>query len=160
MFLEDSKLKNGSKREKSLLKCLQDIKASWKGNIGGLYQDWLKIAGKQIASNCTPLNIQNKILTIGASHPQWRQALLYNRIELIESLKLHGYQIKDIRIRQHHPIKLVEKKNEKDIWQNHPSRIDINGIANCPFCKVPSPKGEINLWGKCSFCRRKELKID
>jgi hypothetical protein len=28
------------------------------------------------------------------------------------------------------------------------------------LCKVPSPKGEVKLWGKCSFCRRKELRID
>ena len=33
-------------------------------------------------------------------------------------------------------------------------------LKNCPICKVPSPKGEVKLWGKCSFCRRKELRID
>ena len=110
--------------------------------------------------NCTPLNIQNKILTIGASHPQWRQALQYNRLELIESLKSYGYQIKEIRIRQHYPNDLVTKVNEKEIWEKHPSRTDKTGITNCPLCKVPSPKGEVKLWGKCSFCRRKELRID
>ncbi len=99
-------------------------------------------------------------LTIGASHPQWRQALQYNRLELIESLKLYGYQIKEIRIRQHYPNDLVASESEKEIWEKHPSRTDKNGITNCPFCKVPSPKGEVKLWGKCSFCRRKELRID
>ena len=91
---------------------------------------------------------------------QWRQALQYNRLELIESLKSYGYQIREIRIRQHYPNDLVTKESEKEIWEKHPSRIDKNGITNCPFCKVPSPKGEVKLWGKCSFCRRKELKID
>jgi len=110
--------------------------------------------------NCTPLNIQNKILTIGASHPQWRQALQYNRLELIESLKSYGYQIREIRIRQHYPINLVTRESEKEIWEKHPSRTDKNGITNCPFCKVPSPRGEVQLWGKCSFCRRKELRLD
>ncbi len=130
-----------------------------KGNLGGLIQDWRAIAGEQLALNCTPLNIQNKILTIGASQPQWRQALLYNRLKLIDSLQSNGYKIKDIRIRQHYPNDLVNRESEKEIWEKHPSRTDKTGITNCPFCKIPSPKGEVKLWGKCSFCRRKELGI-
>ncbi len=160
MILKDSKHKAKAKRETSIYTCLEEIKSSWKGNIGGLIQDWEEIAGEQLALNCTPLNIKNKILTIGASHPQWRQALQYNRLELIESLKSYGYHIREIRIRQHYPIELVSRESEKEIWENHPSRSDKNGIINCPLCKVPSPKGEVNLWGKCSFCRRKELGIN
>ena len=160
MILEDSKHKTKARRELSIYKCLEAIKSSWERDVGRLIQDWGEIAGDQLASNCTPLNIHNKILTIGASHPQWRQALQYNRLELIESLKSYGYQIKEIRIKQHYPINLVTKETEKEVWEKHPSRTDKNGIINCPFCKVPSPKGEITLWGKCSFCRRKELKID
>ena len=158
MILEDLKHKTKAKRGQSIYTCLEEIKSSWKGNVGGLIQDWVQIAGKQLALNCTPLNIQNKVLTIGASRPQWRQALLYNRLQLIESLKSYGYQIKDIRISQHYPIELVKKETEKEIWENHPSRIDKNGITICPNCEVPSPRGEIKLWGKCSFCRRKELR--
>lgn len=160
MILKDSSNQTKTKRDQSIYKCLENIKSSWKGNVGGLIQDWVEIAGKQLASNCTPLHIQNQILTIGASHPQWRQALLYNRLELIESLNSYGYQIKEIRIQQHYPLELVKKESEKEIWEKHPSRADKNGIINCPLCKVPSPKGEIKLWGKCSFCRRKELRID
>ena len=160
MILEVHTNKINTKREQSLYSCLEKIKSSWKGNLGGLVQDWVAIAGEQIALNCTPLNIKNKVLTIGASHPQWRQALMYNRLELIESLKSYGYQIKEIRIRQHYPIDLIKKESEKEIWENHPSRTDKNGITTCPNCEVPSPRGEIKLWGKCSFCRRKELKID
>tara|TARA_B100000700_G_C15004615_1_gene837920 strand:- start:1572 stop:2048 length:477 start_codon:yes stop_codon:yes gene_type:complete len=158
--LEDSKLKNKIEKENSILKCLEEIKSSWKGNIGGLIQDWQNIAGKQLASNCTPLNIQNKILTIGASLPQWRQALLYNRLALIESLNSYGYQIKEIRIKQYYPVNLVGNESEKEVWEKHPSRTNKTGIINCPSCDVPSPKGEIRLWGKCSFCRRKEFKIN
>ena len=154
------KHKTKLKREQSIHTCLEEIKSTWKGNIGALIKDWVKIAGEQLAFNCTPLFIQKKVLTIGASHPQWRQALQYNRPELIESLKLHGYQIKDIRVIQHYPNDLVVRESEKEIWEKHPSRTDKSGITNCPFCKIPSPKGEIKLWGKCSFCRRKELKID
>ena len=160
MISQDSKRRIKAKREDSIYKCLEEIKSSWKGNVGGLIQEWREIAGEQLALNCTPLSIQNRILTIGASHPQWRQALQYNRLELIESLKSYGYQIKEIRIRQHYPIDLVIRESEKEIWEKHPSRTDKNGITNCPFCKVPSPKGEVKLWGKCSFCRRKELTVD
>ena len=160
MTLEDLKQIQKAKREQSIYKCLEDIKSSWEGNIGALIKDWGKIAGEQLSLNCTPLNIQNKVLTVGASHPQWRQALQYNRLELIESLKLSGYEIKEIRVRQHYPNALVVRESEKEIWEKHPSRTDKNGTTNCPFCKVPSPKGEVQLWGKCSFCRRKDLKID
>jgi len=160
LILEDSKHKTKAKREQSIFTCLQGIKSSWKGDVGGLIQDWAEIAGEQLALNCTPLQIKNKILTIGASHPQWRQALQYNRLELIESLKSYGYQIREIRIRQHYPIDLVTRESEKEIWEKHPSRTDKNGIISCPFCKAPSPNGEVKLWGKCSFCRRKELRID
>ena len=158
MILKDIKYKTKAKREQSIFKCLEDIKSSWKGNVGGLIKDWEEIAGEQLALNCTPLNIKNKVLTIGASHPQWRQALQYNRLELIDSLNSYGYQIKEIRIRQHYPIDLVTKESEEEIWEKHPSRTDKNGITCCPFCKVPTPKGEVKLWGKCCFCRRKELR--
>ena len=160
MISEDLKHKAKAKSEHSIYTCLEGIKSSWEGDLGGLIQNWAEIAGEQLALNCTPLNIKNKILTIGASHPQWRQALQYNRLELIASLKLYGYQIKEIRIVQHYPKDLVNKESEKEIWGKHPSRTDKHGISNCPLCKVPSPKGEIKLWGKCSFCRRKELRID
>ena len=160
MILDDSKHKTKAKREQSISTCLEKIKSSWKGDVGGLIQEWADIAGEQLALNCTPLNIKNKILTIGASHPQWRQALQYNRLELIESLKSYGYQIREIRIRQYYPINLATRESEKEIWGKHPSRSDKNGIINCPNCSVPSPKGEVKLWGKCCFCRRKELKID
>ncbi len=160
MILEDLKQKTKARREQSLSACLEEIKSSWKGNVGGLIQDWEEVAGEQLALNCTPLNIQNKVLTIGASHPQWRQALQYNRLELIESLKQYGYQIKEIKIRQYYPNDLFIRESEIEIWENHPSRTDKNGTTNCPFCKVPTPNGEVNLWGKCSFCRRKDLRID
>tara|TARA_B100000965_G_scaffold359216_1_gene339120 strand:- start:1209 stop:1691 length:483 start_codon:yes stop_codon:yes gene_type:complete len=160
LILEASKHKRKAKREDSIYTCLEGIKSSWKGKVGALIQDWAEIAGEQLALNCTPLDIKNKILTVGASHPQWRQALQYNRLELIESLKSHGYKIREIRIQQHYPITLITRESEKEIWEKHPSRSDKNGISNCPFCKVPCPKGEVKLWGKCSFCRRKELRMD
>ena len=162
MVLENSKQNPIPNGGGSISQCLEKIKTSWikKGSLGGLIQDWKKITGTQLASNCTPLHIHNKVLTVGASHPQWRQALLYNRIQLIKSLKSHGYNIKEIRIQQYYPVALVKGENEKEIWSKHPSRTDIHGLSTCQICKAPSPNGEINLWGKCCFCRRKELNIN
>ena len=48
------------KRERSIYSCLEEIKASWKGDVGGLIQDWVEIAGEQLALNCTPLYIKIK----------------------------------------------------------------------------------------------------
>ena len=62
MISEDSKHKTKARRELSIYKCLEEIKSSWEGDVGGLIQDWGKIAGEQLASNCTPLNIQNKVI--------------------------------------------------------------------------------------------------
>ena len=120
-------------------------------------QDWEKIAGKNVASNCTPLSIKNGILVIGANHPQWRQALFYNRLKLIESLNSADYKVKDIRIKQYYPQQIKEQVSEKNIWESHPSRTDIHGISDCECCGNPAPLGEIQLWGKCGFCRRKDF---
>ena len=162
MILKSSKQNSIQNGGGSISQCLEKIKASWmeKGSLGGLIQDWKKITGVQLASNCTPLSIHNKVLTIGASHPQWRQALLYNRIQLVESLNSFGYFIKEIRIQQYYPAPLVTGESENEIWRKHPSRADIHGISICQDCNSPAPKGELNLWGKCCFCRRKELNVN
>ena len=149
-------------KQASISHCIEQIKSKWKSksNLASLTQDWEGIAGKQIASNCSPIFMRNKVLTIGANQPQWRQALLYNKPQLIAALNAAGYPLKEIRIQQHYQEKKEKPVNEKDIWNKHPSRIDIHGISKCKKCDVPAPLGELILWGKCSFCRRKEFKID
>ncbi len=142
-----------------LSSCLEDVKNSWKNkknNIAALCNDWLKIAGQPLASNCQPLSIQRKVLVVGASHPQWLQALQYNRSQLLARIQAAGIDIKDLRIQQYHPPKIdIAKENELRVWSRHPSRIDIHGLAKCTKCSCPAPGGEITLWGMCSFCRRK-----
>ena len=51
-------------------------------------------------------------------------------------------------------------ESEASIWERHPSRSDIHGTNICKSCSSPTPIGELKRWGKCSFCRRKELKIN
>ncbi len=147
------------RKPSSLSKCIDQIKIDWRKekNLAALWQDWPKIAGKNLSSNCTLLNLERGILTIGTNHPQWIQALIFNRNQLITALRAEGHEIKDLRIQQHYYSTKISKEDEQNIWENHPCRADIHGQINCPICKSPSPAGEVNLWGKCVICRRKEL---
>ncbi len=152
--------KSGYGKASSISSCLNDLKSIWraKRNNVGLWNDWAQLAGEQLAANCQPLSFKRGILIIGASHPQWRQALQYNRTQLIATIRTAGYEIKDIRIQQYHPEKVKKRgETEQSIWEKHPSRIDIHGLATCQSCGSPAPAGEISLWGKCCFCRRKGL---
>ena len=143
----------------SLSNCLNYIKLDWEKDqtIAALWRDWPQIAGTKLAANSTPLTFQRGILTIGVLHPQWIQAVMFNRNQLLAALKAEGHKVKDLRIKQHHPQKKLERKSELSIWNQHPSRYDIHGKKNCPICNTPSPAGEIALWKKCGFCRREEL---
>lgn len=143
-----------------LSSCLETLKKSWskQKGIAGLWQDWPKIAGAQLAPHCQPLNLYKGILFVGASHPYWRQALQYNRPHLLANLRTAGHDIREIRIQQHHPGPTQISDSEELIWARHPSRIDVHGITPCPICKSPAPTGEVSLWGKCSFCRRQEIQ--
>ena len=140
--------------------CLDELQNSWReeGNLATLWKEWNSIAGNQLASHCQPLNLYRGVLTIGASHPKWRQALQYNRIHMLRSLKRAGHQIFDIRIRQHHVTAKKLLESELNIWERHPSRTDIHGMGECPNCLHPAPNGEINLWKECGLCHSKKLR--
>ncbi|WP_320664060.1 DUF721 domain-containing protein [Prochlorococcus sp. MIT 1223] len=145
--------------KRSLSSCLDQIKNDWKqtSKLAALSHDWANLVGKKLASNCTPLSLKRGTLVIGASHPQWRQALLYTKSQLLNSLVNAGYEIKDIRIQQFHFQKKKAMETESVIWEKHPSRIDIHGLKICPKCKKPAPIGELKRWSMCCFCKRKDL---
>ncbi|MGC6483147.1 MAG: DUF721 domain-containing protein [Synechococcus sp.] len=142
-----------------LSSCLNHLRSQWRreGSLAAIWQDWPNLAGAQLAPHCHPLSLHGGLLTVGASHPQWRQALLYSRPQLLAALRAAGHAIKDLRIQQHHHIAKIERESEAAIWARHPSRIDVHGMDSCPRCQRPSPAGEIALWGHCGFCRRSEL---
>ncbi len=148
-----------NKQPSSLSNCLNQLKTEWSKNknVAALWQDWSKIAGDKLSSHCKPLTFQGGILTIGAQHPQWRQALIFNRNQLIAALRAEGHIISDLRVKQHYHQQPMLQKDEMVIWANHPSRWDIHGKTICPKCRAPSPTGEISLWTKCGLCRRKDL---
>ena len=141
--------------------CIESVKSNWQkrsDSIAGLWQDWSKITGEPLASNCRPISLRRKILTIGANHPQWLQALKYNRNQLLARLKAKGYEIRDLRIQQYHPSSAKKQlESESSIWARHPSRIDVHGMSTCKVCSSPAPAGEMGLWGMCGFCRRQKV---
>ena len=150
-----------NKRNPQSLKiCLDDFKKSWKDfdRLSRLNEDWSKLTGLELSKKCKPLKIEQKILTIAVNHPQWRQALIYNKHKLKETIinKL-GIDIVEIKITQNYEVNIPIKKetNTKLVWEQHPSRVKKNNMTICKLCNCPSPKGEISRWGKCTFCWRK-----
>ncbi|MCP9884503.1 DUF721 domain-containing protein [Synechococcus sp. ATX 2A4] len=138
--------------------CLTALAAQWRrgGSLAALWQAWPKVAGAQLAPHCRPLSLQAGVLWVGANHPQWLQALRFNRHQLLGALRGAGFQIRDLRFQHHHPAAAVStgSESEAEVWAAHPSRIDVHGLADCPRCGAPAPAGELQRWGHCSFCVR------
>ncbi len=139
--------------------CLNDFKKSWEDldKLSKLSENWEKLIGLELSRACKPLKIEKKNLTIAANNPQWRQALIYNKHRLKESIIKFGINIKEIKIIQNYEVKTLDKNemNVKTVWEHHPSRIKDNNMVICKICNSPAPKGEISRWGKCTFCWRK-----
>ena len=142
-----------------LKNCLDNFKKSWE-ELDSFYkikEEWKDLIGSELFQECKPLNIEKKILTIAVNHPQWRQALIYNKHKLKDKFKEIGITLNEIKIIQNYELnnKNITATNAKKIWANHPSRIHKNNMSICKLCNAPTPKGEIKRWGKCSFCWRK-----
>ena len=142
-----------------LKNCLDNFKKSWSDldKVSRINDNWKNLIGSELFQECKPLNIENKILTIAVNHPQWRQALIYNKHKLKESIKKIGINLSEIKIIQNYELKNnnIKATNSKIVWANHPSRIHQNSTSICSLCNSPTPDGEIERWGKCSFCWRK-----
>ena len=146
---------------KSLGTCLNEFKKSWEDldKLSKINENWSKLIGLDLFKECKPLKYENKILIITVNHPQWRQALIYNKHRLKERIAKIGINLKEIKIIQNYEISIKNLKstNAKLIWENHPSRVNKNDMSICKFCNIPTPRGEILRWGKCTFCWRKNL---
>ena len=141
--------------------CLDDFKKSWEDldKLSKVNENWDKLIGLDLAKECKPLKIEQRTLTIAVNHPQWRQALIYNKHTLKETIRKLGINLNEIKIIQNYEFKNLDREvtNPKTIWENHPSRIKNNNMVICKTCNSPSPKGEILRWGKCTFCWRKNI---
>ena len=144
----------------SLQNCLDDFKKSWEDfyKLSKINENWEKVIGLELSSECKPLKIEQKILTIAVNHPQWRQALIYNKHRLKETISRLGISLKEIKIIQNDEDKTSNSNDllTKFVWENHPSRITNNNMIICKFCNSPTPRGELSRWGKCSFCWRND----
>ena len=146
---------------RSIHNCLNDFKKSWEDfdKLSQLNENWEKLIGLELCRACKPLKIEKKTLTIAVNHPQWRQALIYNKHRLKETICNFGLNLNEIKIIQNYEVKTLDQKehNAKEVWENHPSRIKNNNMVICKLCNSPAPKGEISRWGKCTFCWRKHI---
>ena len=88
-----------------LVECLESLRSTWRreGSLAALWQDWPQLAGRPLADHCKPLNLSHGVLTVGARHPQWRQALQYSKPQLLAAVRSAGHAVRDLRIQQHHP---------------------------------------------------------
>lgn len=141
--------------------CLRQLQEHWRRDesLAALWQAWPGIAGAQLAPHCRPLRLQGGRLVVGASHPQWLQALRFNKHRLLGALRGAGFSVKDLVLQQHQPTPMPPfgSEEEAQVWAHHPSRVDVFGMDSCPRCQRPAPAGELQRWGHCSFCRREDL---
>ena len=150
--------KVNTRKPHQLKNCLDNFKKSC-GELDKLYkiiEQWEDLIGLGLSQECKPLNVEKKIFTIAVNHPQWRQALIYNKHKLKERIEKIGISLNEIKIVQSYELtnKNIKASNAKIVWANHPSRTQ-NSMGICTQCKSPTPEGEIKRWGKCSFCWRK-----
>lgn len=140
---------------------LEGLQRQWQGegHLAALWQAWPRIAGPQLAQHCRPLRLQHGRLTVGASHPQWLQALRFSRHQLLGALRAAGFALQDIQVQQYQapPLPPPASELEEAAWQRHPCRVDVHGMARCERCQRPAPAGELQRWGHCSFCQRDRL---
>jgi len=109
-----------------LQNCLDNFKKSF-GDLDKLSKindNWKNLIGLELFQECKPLNIEKKILTIAVNHPQWRQALIYNKHKLKERIEKIGITLNEIKIIQNYEIKNKNIKSFLDFF----SRVSISAI--------------------------------
>jgi len=147
-----------------LKNCLDNFKKSWGDldKISKINDNWKELIGLELFKECQPLDIEKKILTIAVNHPQWRQALIYNKHKLKERIEKIGITLNEIKIIQNYEIKNknIKANNAKIVWAKHPSRIDQNNMCICNLCNSPTPEGEIKRWGKVFFLLEKNKQLN
>ena len=84
--------------------CLDALQKTWRqeGSLAALLAGLADPGRRSARRALRPLSLRNGVLTVGASHPQWRQALLYSKLQLLAAIRAAGHPVKDLRIQQHH----------------------------------------------------------
>ena len=132
------------KYPQKLQHCLNDFRKSWSefDQISKICENWINIIGLELSKECKPLKIEKKTLTIKVNHPQWRQALIYNKHIIKNNIANQlGINLDQIKIMQsYEDRKSPNNQESKLVWENHPSRIEKNNLVICDFCRSPSQK--------------------
>jgi len=114
----------------SLRNCLDNFKKSCGDldKLSTINNNWKDLIGLELFQECKPLNIEKRTLIIAVNHPQWRQALIYNKHKLKERIEKIGITLNEIKIIQNYELKTKNTKatNSKIVWAEHPSRIFQN----------------------------------
>ena len=94
----------------------------------------------QLAPHCRPLALRGNTLVVGASQPQWLQALRYSRHQLLAVLRSRGYAVGQLQFQQHDAAQASEPFSaELDrSWSEHPCR--ITGLDRLPPLRSPEPE--------------------
>lgn len=95
--------------------CIDNFKKSWKDldKLSKLNENWEKLTGLELSKACKPLKIEHKTLIIAVNNPQWRQALIYNKHRLKESISGFGINLNEIKIIQNYEVKSLDKKRDQ-----------------------------------------------
>ena len=90
-----------------LKNCLDNLKKSWVDldTLSKINENWKDLIGSELFQECKPLNIEKKIFTIAVNHPQWRQALIYNKHKLKDRIEKIGITLNEIKIIQNYELK-------------------------------------------------------
>ena len=121
--------------------CLDHLRQDWDrkddhlaASLAGLARDRRRATGPPL-----PTFIAGTWgLDRGSRHPQWRQALLYTKPQLLSALRQAGHAVKDLRIQQHHGLTVQSDAQEASIWARHPSRADVHGMGSVPRLRPTS----------------------
>ena len=107
--------------------CLNDFKKSWRefDEISNILENWSRIVGLELSKECKPLKIEQNILIISVNHPQWRQALIYNKHIIKNNIARRiKINLDEIRIIQsYEETKLQKKEDAYLVWENHPREL-------------------------------------
>lgn len=109
------------------IEVLQGLLGESKGALGVDFQrfklktEWVEIVGETIASKCSPVRVQNKILYVWVVSSSWMNQLFYVRREMIKKINqvMGPGWIKDLRFTLDHKSVASDQAAPEDQQQSH-----------------------------------------
>lgn len=57
------------------------------GALSGLFGDWERLVGTEVAAHARPLSLRRQTLVVGVDHPGWATQLRYLETDLLRALE-------------------------------------------------------------------------